>query len=264
MDSNFRMYEKEYPSVNDLVIVHVNKITEVNAYVSLLEYNNKEEIILLSNLSRKRIRSISKLIYVGKTDVLQVIHVDKEKEYIDLSKKTITPDDIAKCKANYKKTKTFHNIMIRLASETKISLETLYQELGWKLYAKYGHAFLSLKHILDEENILDSYNITSETKIEFIKIIKHHLKSHEVNIQAEIELTCFSKNGIEDIKSALKAALELYPEIKIRLITSPIYSISVTTTNTESGIETINKAIQTITEKINLYNGKCITKVEPS
>ena len=42
----------------------VKSIAEMGAYVSLLEYNNIEGMILLSELSRRRIRSISKLIKV--------------------------------------------------------------------------------------------------------------------------------------------------------------------------------------------------------
>jgi translation initiation factor 2 subunit 1 len=37
----------------------------MGAYVSLLEYNGIEGMILLSELSRRRIRSITKLIKVG-------------------------------------------------------------------------------------------------------------------------------------------------------------------------------------------------------
>ena len=41
----------------------------MGAYVSLLEYDNIEGMILLSELSRRRIRSINKLIRVGKQEV---------------------------------------------------------------------------------------------------------------------------------------------------------------------------------------------------
>ncbi len=43
----------------------VRSIAEMGAYVVLLEYNNIEGMILLSELSRRRIRSITKLIKVG-------------------------------------------------------------------------------------------------------------------------------------------------------------------------------------------------------
>jgi translation initiation factor 2 subunit 1 len=56
------MYESKYPDVDDVVMVQVKSIAEMGAYVSLLEYNGIEGMILLSELSRRRIRSITKLI----------------------------------------------------------------------------------------------------------------------------------------------------------------------------------------------------------
>ena len=57
-----RMYEAKFPEVDDVVMAQVKSIAEMGAYVSLLEYNNIEGMILLSELSRRRIRSITKLI----------------------------------------------------------------------------------------------------------------------------------------------------------------------------------------------------------
>ena len=60
-----RMYEEKYPEVDEVVMVQVKSIAEMGAYVSLLEYNNIDGMILLSELSRRRIRSVNKLIKVG-------------------------------------------------------------------------------------------------------------------------------------------------------------------------------------------------------
>ena len=51
----------------------------MGAYVKLLEYDNIDGMILLSELSRRRIRSIQKLIRVGRDEVVVVLRVDKEK-----------------------------------------------------------------------------------------------------------------------------------------------------------------------------------------
>ncbi len=64
-----RMYENKYPDVDDVVMVQVKSIAEMGAYVSLLEYNGIEGMILLSELSRRRIRSITKLIKVRTASV---------------------------------------------------------------------------------------------------------------------------------------------------------------------------------------------------
>lgn len=60
-------------------MVNVRSIAEMGAYVHLLEYNNIEGMILLSELSRRRIRSINKLIRVGRNECVVVIRVDKDK-----------------------------------------------------------------------------------------------------------------------------------------------------------------------------------------
>ena len=90
------MYEQRFPEVEDVVIVQVRSIADMGAYVSLLEYNNIEGLlslwvwciaeaaawigmILLSELSRRRIRSINKLIKVGRCEQCVVLRVDKEK-----------------------------------------------------------------------------------------------------------------------------------------------------------------------------------------
>lgn len=63
------------PSLSDFTC----KIAEMGAYVKLLEYDNIDGMILLSELSRRRIRSIQKLIRVGRNEVVVVLRVDKEK-----------------------------------------------------------------------------------------------------------------------------------------------------------------------------------------
>lgn len=74
-----RFYQHKFPEVEDVVMVNVRSIAEMGAYVSLLEYNNIEGMILLSELSRRRIRSINKLIRIGRNECVVVIRVDKEK-----------------------------------------------------------------------------------------------------------------------------------------------------------------------------------------
>ncbi|KAG8931628.1 hypothetical protein FRC03_003117 [Tulasnella sp. 419] len=113
-----RYYEQKFPEVDDLVMVQVRQIAEMGAYVKLLEYDNIEGMILLSELSRRRIRSIQKLIRVGRNEVVVVLRVDKEKGYIDLSKRRVSPEDITKCEDRYMKSKTVASIMRHVATKT--------------------------------------------------------------------------------------------------------------------------------------------------
>jgi translation initiation factor 2 subunit 1 len=66
----------------DLFTTDKPQIAEMGAYVKLLEYDNIDGMILLSELSRRRIRSIQKLIRIGRNEVVVVLRVDKEKGQI--------------------------------------------------------------------------------------------------------------------------------------------------------------------------------------
>ena len=130
--------------------------------MKLLEYDNIDGMILLSELSRRRIRSIQKLIRVGRNEVVVVLRVDKEKGeetvdflfistwliisgYIDLSKRRVSPEDIVKCEERYNKGKMVASIMRHVAEKTRTPMETLYQDIGWPLNKKYGHAVDAFK-----------------------------------------------------------------------------------------------------------------------
>ncbi len=88
-----------------MVVANVRNVQDMGAYVQLLEYNNIEGMILLSELSRRRIRSVAKLIKPGRNEVVVVLRVDKEKGYIDLSKRRVNAEDIQKCEERFNKSK---------------------------------------------------------------------------------------------------------------------------------------------------------------
>lgn len=118
-----RMYESKYPEVDMAVMIQVKNIADMGAYVSLLEYNNIEGMILFSELSRRRIRSVSSLIKVGRIEPVMVLRVDKEKGYIDLSKRRVSEEDIQTCEERYNKSKLVHSIMRHVAETLSIDLE---------------------------------------------------------------------------------------------------------------------------------------------
>nr|GEX10090.1 eukaryotic translation initiation factor 2 subunit alpha homolog [Tanacetum cinerariifolium]GEX13095.1 eukaryotic translation initiation factor 2 subunit alpha homolog [Tanacetum cinerariifolium] len=130
---------------------------EMCAYVSLLEYNNIEGMMLLSELSRRHIRSINSLIKVGRTEPVMVLHVDEDKVYVNLSKRRASEEDIQICEDIFNKSKHVHSIMRHVAETMELNLEDLYIHVGWPLYRKYGHAFEEFKLVVsDPDTILDS------------------------------------------------------------------------------------------------------------
>ena len=188
-----RFYQNEFPEIESLVMVNVRNIADMGAYVSLLEYNNIEGMILLSELSRRRIRSIHKLIRVGRNEVVMVLRVDQEKGYIDLSKRRVSPEDVAACEDKFNKAKAVHGVLRHIADRKGLYLEELYEKIGWPLYRKYGHAYDAFKLVLgDDIDPFAELEFPEELKNELKAYIRRRLAPQPSKIRADVEVSCFT------------------------------------------------------------------------
>ncbi|XP_012166327.1 eukaryotic translation initiation factor 2 subunit 1 [Bombus terrestris] len=269
-----RFYKEKYPEVEDVVMVNVRSIAEMGAYVHLLEYNNIEGMILLSELSRRRIRSINKLIRVGKTEPVVVIRVDKEKGYIDLSKRRVSAEDVEKCTERYAKAKAVNSILRHVAEllhyDSDDQLEELYQKTAWHFEEKYkkqkASAYDFFKQSVLDPSILAECGLDEHTKEVLLNNIKRKLTSQAVKIRADVEVACYGYEGIDAVKAALKAGLALSTDelpIKINLIAPPLYVITTSTPEKQDGLKALNDAIDAIQSKITSLGGVFNVQMAP-
>ena len=255
-------------------MVNVRSIAEMGAYVHLLEYNNIEGMILLSELSRRRIRSINKLIRVGKTEPVVVIRVDKEKGYIDLSKRRVSAEDVEKCTERYAKAKAVNSILRHVAEllhyDSDEQLEELYQKTAWHFEEKYkkqkASAYDFFKQSVLDPSILAECGLDEHTKEVLLNNIKRKLTSQAVKIRADVEVACYGYEGIDAVKAALKAGLALSMEelpIKINLIAPPLYVMTTSTPEKQDGLKALNDAIDAIQSKITSLGGVFNVQMAP-
>ncbi|BDA46886.1 Eukaryotic translation initiation factor 2 subunit 1 [Coccomyxa sp. Obi] len=272
-----RMYESKYPDVDDVVMVQVKSIAEMGAYVSLLEYNGIEGMILLSELSRRRIRSITKLIKVGRQEPVMVLRVDKEKGYIDLSKRRVSPEDVAACDERFSKSKMVHSIMRHVAETTGQDVEELYKSVAWPLYKAYGHAFDAFKTMVQDPDAIfrklqDDFNdgkpievLTPAVKEAIVKNIKRRMTPQPLKIRADVELTCYSYDGVLHIQDAMRAAEKKSTEdcpVKMKLVAPPLYVLTTNTLEKVKGIEVLKEACVACAESIAAKKGRMVVKEE--
>jgi translation initiation factor 2 subunit 1 len=262
-----RMYENKYPEVDDIVMVNVRQIADMGAYVRLLEYDNIEGMILLSELSRRRIRSIQKLIRVGRNEVVVVLRVDKEKGYIDLSKRRVSPEDIPKFEEKFNKSKAVHSILRHVAEKSNVDLEELYRMVGWPLYKKYGHAYDAFKiAIAESEGVLEGIEMTDEIKAELLSNVRRRLTPQPVKIRADLEISCFAYEGVNALKEAIRAGEACSTSdvpIKVRLVAPPLYVMVTTALDKQLGIDTLERAVSRIEEVIVELGGQLTIKMKP-
>ncbi|KAI5638370.1 eukaryotic translation initiation factor 2 alpha subunit domain-containing protein [Phthorimaea operculella] len=264
MPLSCRFYQEKYPEVEDVVMVNVRSIAEMGAYVHLLEYNNIEGMILLSELSRRRIRSINKLIRVGKTEPVVVIRVDKEK-VLKLKTSTNVQNGI--------KAKAVNSILRHVAEllhyENSEQLEDLYKKTAWHFEEKYkkkASAYDFFKQAAVDPSVLNECGLDENTKEVLLANIKRKLTSQAVKIRADIECACYGYEGIDAVRAALKAGLALSTvdlPIKINLIAPPLYVMTTSTPEKTDGLKALQDAIDKIKETITAAGGVFNVQMAP-
>ncbi|KAF5866388.1 hypothetical protein ETB97_012555 [Aspergillus alliaceus] len=253
--TNCRFYEEKYPEVDSYVMVNVKQIAEMGAYVKLLEYDNIDGMILLSELSRRRIRSIQKLIRIGRNEVVIVL------------RRRVSPEDVIKCEERYNKSKAVHSILRHVAEATQTPLETLYQTIAWPLNRKYGHSHDAFKISITNPDVWNDVEFSSEAvKNELSQYIGKRLTPHPTKVRADIEVTCFGYDGIDAVKAALRTAEEANTpdsQIKVKLVAPPLYVLTSQCLDKAIGIKQLEEAIQRIESKIKESGGGCSVKMAP-
>jgi len=258
-------YERRAPEKDELVMCRVLAIDE-GVTCSLLEYNYLEGFLPLSEISRKRIRSVLRHVRVGQKQVLQVLRVDTERGFTDLSKKYITPIERDRGTEKYNKGKTVHSISKRLAETQNRDLEEIKKMLIYPLYQKYEHPYDAFKLLsLKDIDIYEGIEVEPILKQELIAIVKKRMAVHPVKIGADVHVTCYADGGIDEIKKALKAGLEVGKddEIQVQLVSSPTYSIWLTTIDDRYGKSVVAKVIEVIRESITQSSGSLSVVKEP-
>jgi len=259
-----RFYAQRYPEVDDVVMVNVRQIADMGAYVHLLEYDSIEGMILLSELSRRRIRSINKLIRVGRNECVVVIRVDKDKGYIDLSKRRVSPEDIVKCEEKFAKARAVNSILRHVAERlgySKEQLEDLYQKTAWYFDDKFRKVTAShdvFKVAVTEPTVLDECKLEKSVLELLLTTINHRLTPQALKCRADIEVSCYEYEGIDAVKHALKEGMSLSKEdmpIKINLIAPPLYVMTTTTMDRNEGLDLLNAAIKKIEDTIGRAGG---------
>jgi len=262
-NDNCRFYENELPDVDELVMVKITQVNEIGGFGQLLEYNNLEGFVPLAELSRTRIRSVAKHIKQGQTKVLQVVRVDKERGYVDLSKRYITPDDVEACTKNFTRCKLIHNTLKRLAETRHLKLPELYEKVVWPLDRKYDTCYRGFQLVAEakDNKILDELDISPELRVELRSMIQKRLEVQPVKVVAQISVTCYSEEGIDHIKKSLKKGL--IPGISVQHRASPLYWVFTVTADEDGGKQLVLKSIELIKEEIEAGKGNLLITEQP-
>ncbi len=270
-------YKKKLPSIDDVVIAKVINISEYGIEVKLIEYDNITGFINCSEVSRKKRVNLNKLLTINKDILVHVIQVDTSKGMIDLSKRTISDEDVTQFTEQHKTHIQLYNLfkqlymrMNNILSLDEINQDDLHNFMSntlFEIQTEFENNYIMEKIINKETNdeIIDSIDFDAITFItceEFKKILNEHIDKKINRIKPEltetIKLMTYSPTGLNDIKFALnfKTFIEFNEldkdfDIKINYVSSSVYSIVLNQKDYDLlGKNSINDAILLIKKEI--------------
>jgi len=131
---------------------------------------------------------------------------------------------------------------------------------------KKASAYDFFKQAVLDPSILAECGLDDTTKEVLLNNIKRKLTSQAVKIRADIEVACYGYEGIDAVKTALRAGLACSTEelpIKINLIAPPLYVMTTSTPEKQDGLKALNQAINKIEEVITSMGGVFTIQMAP-
>ncbi len=221
----------EWPEVGELVVATVRRIESYGAYVTLDEYDDKEGLLHISEISPSWVRNIRDFVREGQKVVLQVLRVDKARGEIDLSLRRVSRDERRRKMKSWKQERRAETILMMAAEKLGIDEEEAYRE-GLKILEHYGSLYTGLEAAVRRGvEALLSAGVSKRMAETLTEISREKITLKGVTIHGFFKAVSTEPNGVEIIKEALlkgkRAAEAQGVEVSIYAIGAPRYRVEV-------------------------------------
>lgn len=255
------MSVKFYPwdlDVNMVVMCEIKNVNSVCSEVSLIEYGNVIGMILHKEITRRRLDSYKKHMRVGLVQPMQIIQIDKNRGYIDLSKRELSHEDVEECKEKYNRAKKINSIINHLVQSEipkNWTSQNHYENWCWLIYSNYKDAYEGFEKCA--QGIPFDQIFLNINQLELIEELKKQIESrfivHRHKLISKVEVFSTSKRGILETKEALNSG-KIDDSVQIRL-GDCYYSVIISGRSEEIAQEKLKIVLTKISEKIT--SGQC-------
>lgn len=103
-------------------------------------------------------------------------------------------------------------------------------------------------------------------KDELHSYISKRLTPQPTKVRSDVEVTCFGYDGIDAVKDALRQAEAKNTtdtQVKVKLVSPPLYVLTCQTLDKQVGINVLEEAIKEIDANISKSGGSCVVRMAP-
>jgi len=240
--------KKGLPEVGDLVLCTVQRITPHGGFVSLDEYDNKEAMLHISEVSTKWVNNIRDFITENKKVVCKVMQKNDEKGYVDVTLKRVSNGE-TKQKMNDIKTEIRMEKLIEIiAKKIGETPDKALNEIGSEIIKEYESLAEFYNAIREDLSLIDELKINEKWKKELNAQISEQIKTQQVSIKKELTISSNASDGILKIKSFAQKlndfAKDKDANLEIKYLSSPKYMLELKVVDYKTGESFLKKLFE--------------------
>jgi len=233
---NYRFYRKVIPDINDIVIVRIYGTTEHGYNVKLLEYDELEGFLSLTQLSKTKSRK-KKIVKIDDEIAVTVLRIPSS-EMIEVSKRNMIEIEAKKSLDNYKIMHKLNRLGKEIyylhtdycnkqSKQNDITIEMIFENTFWKFYELNDTVAREklFKLILSDIHCLFTNDFfPEETKSYMIDNLNSRISKSNMITEKQFDLYALCQDGVNVLKNILDFNDD---KISILIIAPPKYSLRV-------------------------------------
>jgi len=218
--------------MNELVLCTVKRVLPHCAFVMLEDYENREAMLHISEISSKYVKNIKEHLSVGNKMVCKVLGLHREKGHIDVSFKRVSNVEKKRKMDEIKTQVRLEKLIEIIAKSCGKDPEKSLREVGGTIIEVFGSLadfYYSIKN--EGVEIIDELEIDKDIAESLRKKLLEQLKAQRVKMRRFVSLYSTEPDGLYRLKELFKQisdfADKLNVELVIRYVSTPTYEIEI-------------------------------------
>ena len=237
----------EYPSLNEIVICKVIKITDFGVFAQLLEYDNLEGYVHISQISSTWIKNIHNHVKQNQIRAAKVLKVDEEKKHIDLSFSRINANDEKRKIADYRLFLRAQSLLSVIAKEFDISFDQIWSDVAEPILSKENSLYKGFLNILKHGT--DYYeDIDEKYKKTLFDILDKNITIKDKDIIGVLTIISTDESSFEKVKKTLVECEEKNKDCKITYLGPSKYELKVTSKDFKQSAKRFDEIVKKLSK----------------
>jgi len=218
-----------WPEPGEPVVCEVTEVEDFGAFVDLVEYEDKEGLIHVSEVASGWVKYIRDHVREGQTVVCEVLEVDEDSQQIDLSAKDVNDHQKQEKIQEWKNETKADNWLSR-----ELEDDGVYRGVAEALIGRYGTMYEALEEgAVRGEEVFKDAGVDDDLAETLTEIARDNINVPYVEVTGYVDVETTAANGVDDVIEALSGVevpdydeADGDVEVDIEYVSAPEYRIT--------------------------------------